>query len=197
MGFSVTVVLMLITVVVSLSRLSMIQGNMERIMTVNNVRGDLANDAAQKVREISSDIREILLAKEDKQREGIKKEIAEDREKYSEQLKKVEEIATASEEQSHGITQVNTAVAEMDKVTQSTAANAEESAAAGGQSRPGGNESCPARPGDSAGGRGVQRFLNERTDPPGTNRTFTQLDACLKNVFPGGTDNEQGEQSDK
>jgi methyl-accepting chemotaxis protein len=42
----------------------------------------------------------------------------------------VEEIATASEEQSLGITQVNTAVAEMDKVTQSTAANAEESAAA-------------------------------------------------------------------
>ena len=42
----------------------------------------------------------------------------------------VDEIATASEEQSHGITQVNTAVAEMDKVTQSTAASAEESAAA-------------------------------------------------------------------
>ena len=42
----------------------------------------------------------------------------------------VDEIATASEEQAHGITQVNTAVAEMDKVTQSTAANAEESAAA-------------------------------------------------------------------
>ena len=41
----------------------------------------------------------------------------------------VDEIATASEEQSHGITQVNTAVAEMDKVTQSTAATAEESAA--------------------------------------------------------------------
>ena len=42
----------------------------------------------------------------------------------------VDEIATASEEQSHGIAQVNIAVAEMDKVTQSTAANAEESAAA-------------------------------------------------------------------
>ncbi len=42
----------------------------------------------------------------------------------------VDEIATASEEQSHGISQVNIAVAEMDKVTQSTAANAEESAAA-------------------------------------------------------------------
>ena len=42
----------------------------------------------------------------------------------------MDEIATASEEQSHGIAQVNIAVTEMDKVTQSTAANAEESAAA-------------------------------------------------------------------
>ncbi len=42
----------------------------------------------------------------------------------------VDEIATASEEQAHGIQQVNTAVAQMDKVTQQTAANAEESASA-------------------------------------------------------------------
>ncbi len=42
----------------------------------------------------------------------------------------VDEIATASEEQAHGIAQVNTAVAEMDKGTQQTAATAEESASA-------------------------------------------------------------------
>lgn len=42
----------------------------------------------------------------------------------------VGEIATASSEQSQGIDQVNKAVSEMDKVTQSTASHAEESAAA-------------------------------------------------------------------
>jgi len=42
----------------------------------------------------------------------------------------VNEIAAATSEQSHGISQVNIAVAEMDKVTQRTAANAEESASA-------------------------------------------------------------------
>ena len=42
----------------------------------------------------------------------------------------VDEIASASEEQAHGIEQVNVAVSEMDKVTQETAANAEESASA-------------------------------------------------------------------
>jgi methyl-accepting chemotaxis protein len=42
----------------------------------------------------------------------------------------VDEIATASQEQAHGIAQVNSAVAEMDKVTQQQAASAEESASA-------------------------------------------------------------------
>jgi methyl-accepting chemotaxis protein len=42
----------------------------------------------------------------------------------------VAEVSSASREQSQGISQVNTAVGQMDKVTQSNAANAEESAAA-------------------------------------------------------------------
>jgi len=42
----------------------------------------------------------------------------------------VEEIATASQEQAHGISQVSSAVIEMDKVTQQAAANTEESASA-------------------------------------------------------------------
>jgi methyl-accepting chemotaxis protein len=45
----------------------------------------------------------------------------------------VAEIATASKEQSQGIGQVNTAVTQMDKVTQSNAASAEESASAAEQ----------------------------------------------------------------
>jgi len=43
----------------------------------------------------------------------------------------IDEIAAASQEQAKGIDQVNTAVAEMDKVTQKNAANAEENASAG------------------------------------------------------------------
>ncbi|MCS6243691.1 MAG: chemotaxis protein [Opitutus sp.] len=42
----------------------------------------------------------------------------------------VSEVATASNEQSEGIAQINTAVSQMDKVTQSNAANAEETASA-------------------------------------------------------------------
>jgi methyl-accepting chemotaxis protein len=40
------------------------------------------------------------------------------------------EVASASQEQAHGITQINSAVGQMDKVTQGNAASAEESAAA-------------------------------------------------------------------
>jgi len=42
----------------------------------------------------------------------------------------IDEIATASQEQAHGISQINIAVAEMDKRVQQAAASAEESAAA-------------------------------------------------------------------
>jgi methyl-accepting chemotaxis protein len=42
----------------------------------------------------------------------------------------VDEIATASQEQAHGINQINNTVADIDKVTQKVAANAEESASA-------------------------------------------------------------------
>jgi methyl-accepting chemotaxis protein len=42
----------------------------------------------------------------------------------------IDEVSAASGEQAQGIEQVNTAVAQMDKVTQSNAANAEESASA-------------------------------------------------------------------
>jgi hypothetical protein len=42
----------------------------------------------------------------------------------------VTEVAGASSEQTQGITQINTAIAQMDKVTQNNAASAEECAAA-------------------------------------------------------------------
>ena len=45
----------------------------------------------------------------------------------------IAEVASASKEQSQGISQVNLAVGQMDKVTQSNAANAEESASAAEQ----------------------------------------------------------------
>jgi methyl-accepting chemotaxis protein len=65
---------------------------------------------------------------------GISGEVAKTLEEITAAASKVSalvgEIAAASQEQSQGIGQVNTAVSQMDKVTQSNAAGAEESAAA-------------------------------------------------------------------
>ena len=64
----------------------------------------------------------------------------------------VDEIATASEEQAHGIAQVNTAVAEMDKVTQSDGGQCGGvGGGIGGAERPGGADEGLC--GRSGGGR--------------------------------------------
>jgi methyl-accepting chemotaxis protein len=57
--------------------------------------------------------------------------LLEGNEKTAQQITKLAgEIAAAAQEQSHGISQINTAVAQMDQVTQGNAANAEETASA-------------------------------------------------------------------
>ena len=64
----------------------------------------------------------------------------------------IDEIAAASQEQSQGIDQVSKAVAEMDKVVQQNAANAEESAAAAEEMN------CPGRTDEGVyGGTGNDR----------------------------------------
>ncbi len=92
----------------------------------------LAQRSAHAAKETADKI-EVALSKSD---EGVRTsgEVAAVLSQIIEQVRKMDvlvgEIATASAEQSQGIDQVNRAVSEMDKVTQSNAASAEESAAA-------------------------------------------------------------------
>ena len=93
---------------------------------------NLAQRSAQASKETATKI-ESALAKSD---EGarISEEVATSLGGIIDQVRKldtlVSEIATASNEQTQGIDQVNTAIGEIDKVTQSNAAAAEESASA-------------------------------------------------------------------
>jgi methyl-accepting chemotaxis protein len=92
----------------------------------------LAQRSATAARETADKIA-VALTKSD---EGARTshEVAGVLDQIVEQVRKMDtlvgEIATASAEQSQGIDQVNRAVSEMDKITQSNAASAEESAAA-------------------------------------------------------------------
>ena len=93
---------------------------------------NLAQRSAQAAKETAAKI-EGAIAKTG-QGVGISKKVAETLNEIVSKARQVDELAAevagASREQTQGITQINSAVGEMDKVTQSNAANAEESAAA-------------------------------------------------------------------
>ena len=93
---------------------------------------NLAQRSAQAAKETAAKIEGAIT--KTAQGVGISKQVAETLNEIAAKAREVDElvaeVAGASREQTQGITQVNTAVGQMDKVTQSNAANAEESAAA-------------------------------------------------------------------
>jgi methyl-accepting chemotaxis protein len=107
----------------------------------------------------------------------------------------VGEIAAASSEQAQGIDQVNTAVAQMDKVTQQNAANAEESASASEELSAqaeqmnsivqelvrlvGGN--------DSDSGKNVHKTVMHKTTVKTETKHLTMLDHAIHHIAGGTT----------
>jgi methyl-accepting chemotaxis protein len=96
---------------------------------------NLAQRSAQAARETADKIEDSIT----KSRKGVQLSatVEQNFRQITEKVRQVDElisrIATASKEQSQGINQLNTAIREMDNVTQSNAANAEQSAAAAAQ----------------------------------------------------------------
>jgi methyl-accepting chemotaxis protein len=92
----------------------------------------LAQRSAQAARETADRIEDAL--KKTQQGVEISGKVAQGLKEITAKVREVDqivgEIATASHEQSQGISQINTAVTQMDKVTQSNAATAEETASA-------------------------------------------------------------------
>jgi methyl-accepting chemotaxis protein len=92
----------------------------------------LAQRCAQAARETATKIEDNV--SKSRQGSAISAEVATNFLEVQQQIKTLQqvvgEIATASHEQSDGIAQLNTAVAQMDKVTQNNAASAEETASA-------------------------------------------------------------------
>jgi len=93
---------------------------------------NLAQRSAQAAKETAGKIEGAIT--KTAQGVGISKQVSETLLEIATKARQVDElvseVAGASREQTQGITQVNIAVGQMDKVTQSNAANAEESAAA-------------------------------------------------------------------
>ncbi|MFZ4436971.1 MAG: methyl-accepting chemotaxis protein [Syntrophales bacterium] len=132
-GFSIPVMLMLVIILFGLYEMMQIQNNLERVVKVNNLRNELANDAAQLVRDISLKLRDILLVREDDGKKKYQKEIEDARKKYLDKLKKIEELTPNSDVKGHEIIATVKAAQEAakdsnDKIAQLALANREQEA---------------------------------------------------------------------
>ncbi len=100
-GFGLVLVLMVALIVVSITNIGTIQHNTDRIVKVNNVRLELANDMSTVVGEVSIALRNMLLVKDTEKRQEQKKRIEEGRAKYNEDLKKVEDMTLKDDTKGH------------------------------------------------------------------------------------------------
>ena len=92
LGFSGTIVLMVIINVIGISSMANIQESLERIVRVNIVRTDQISEMATLTKEESINLRNILLVKDATKRQDEKKKIEDARAKYNGAFKKSEEM---------------------------------------------------------------------------------------------------------
>src|ERR1700690_771414 len=99
LGFSFGIILVFMILLVALWVRSManIQEHMDKIVKLNNVRSEAANEMANSVREVSIILRNALLVKESSKRDEQVGRIATERGKYDAALKKEEEITLAAD----------------------------------------------------------------------------------------------------
>ncbi|HEX8947535.1 MAG TPA: methyl-accepting chemotaxis protein, partial [Dissulfurispiraceae bacterium] len=103
LGFGLILTLMVALIFIGTTYLGTIQHNTDRIVTVNVVRLDKATDMGDVIREVSIAIRNMLLTKDAGQRQEQRKKIDEERAKYEEDFKKVEEITTKDDTKGHEV----------------------------------------------------------------------------------------------
>jgi methyl-accepting chemotaxis protein len=92
LGFIFVLALMVAIVLIGLNGMTNIEKKLDRIVKVNNVRAQLANDMMGSVREVSIALRNIFLARDIANINEMKNRIAEERKKYDEALRKIEEL---------------------------------------------------------------------------------------------------------
>lgn len=102
-GFALVVLLMGIVIWLGLTSLHGMSQHIDHIVNVNNSREQLANEARDKVNDIALRIRDILLMKDPAKRQEERRKLEIDRERYREDLKKLEETTNESDTKGHEI----------------------------------------------------------------------------------------------
>jgi methyl-accepting chemotaxis protein len=100
-GYAAILLIMVAIIVLSIVDLGEINGNLERIFKVNNVRAQHGNDMVDQVRENAIYIRNIVLAKDLETKEKEKQKMGEARATYDAAFKKLEEMTTKDDAKGH------------------------------------------------------------------------------------------------
>ena len=94
LSFSIILVFMIVIILVSLNQVKVSQLMLERIIKVNNARLQLANNMIDDTREVSINLRNILLLKESEKTLGLNNTIDSIRIQYDEKFKEFEGLVT-------------------------------------------------------------------------------------------------------
>jgi methyl-accepting chemotaxis protein len=115
LGFGVVLVLMVSMLWVGISRLQQIEGHLDRIVNVNNVRADLANDMDNSIVIVMINLRDLILEKDKtKDKEKID-QIKSARDKYTEAFKKLTAMTNKDDTKGHEIIAKVTEVQEISR----------------------------------------------------------------------------------
>ena len=88
---------------ISLSSMAAMQLNLERIVTINNVRIELGNDMHNCVSEVSINLRNVLIDSDPVKRREYAARIVNWRQKYDDSFKKLQELTTKDDGKAQGI----------------------------------------------------------------------------------------------
>jgi len=91
-GFGLVLVLTTSMTLLGIYNIGRIQDNLERIVTVNNVRMQLANDMSDSVREVIISLESMLLEKGAEKKQGLMKKIQKERERYDAAFNKLQSM---------------------------------------------------------------------------------------------------------
>jgi methyl-accepting chemotaxis protein len=100
-GFGLILIFLISIIWVGIDNMKVIQEKIERIVKVNNVRIEFAHEMNEQVREVSIQLRNILLERDRTKRQEDEKKIADARGKYDEAFKKIEELTPKDDKKGH------------------------------------------------------------------------------------------------
>src|SRR6185369_2347024 len=103
LGFGVVLMLLVTLIWVGISRMQQIQHHLDRIVNVNNVRSDLANEMDNSIVTVMLSMRDLLLEKDKSKDQESFFKIKATREKYSESFKKAKEMTSKDDKKGNEI----------------------------------------------------------------------------------------------